>query len=106
LALAKQNAELNRISNISIIESDRFSNLRNHSFAAILTNPPIRAGKKVIYRMFEESKETLLEHGELWIVIQKKQGAASAKKKLESLFRIVEVVMRDKGYFVLRALNS
>lgn len=106
LALAKINMEQNNVSNISIVESDRLSNLRNHLFAAILTNPPIRAGKKIIYRMFEESKEALLEHGELWIVIQKKQGAASAKKKLESLFGIVEVVVRDKGYFILRALNS
>lgn len=106
LDLAKKNAEKNNVSNISIIKSDRLSNLSHHSFAAILTNPPIRAGKKVIYRMFEESQEALLEHGELWVVIQKKQGAASAKKKLESLFGNIDIVTREKGYFIFRGLNS
>lgn len=105
LQLAVHNANQNGIDNVEITQSDRFNNLRDHKFAAILTNPPIRAGKKVVHQIFEESKGTLLDKGELWIVIQKKQGAPSAKEKLMEIFNNVEVVARDKGYFILRAIN-
>lgn len=106
IELARKNAINNNVENVEVIESDRFSQLSNCSFATIVTNPPIRAGKKVVHKMFEESKQALLERGELWVVIQKKQGAPSAKDKLESLFGNVEVVFRSKGYFILKALNS
>ncbi|RDW18547.1 class I SAM-dependent methyltransferase [Oceanobacillus chungangensis] len=105
LALAKQNAAANHIENIEIFQSDRFSNLNDRSFAAIITNPPIRAGKQVVHSMLEESFAALVQRGELWVVIQKKQGAPSAKIKLESLFGEVEVVKKDKGYYILRAIK-
>jgi 16S rRNA (guanine1207-N2)-methyltransferase len=106
IMLAKKNAQNNDVVNVEVIQSDRFSNLEDRSFAAIVTNPPIRAGKKIVHKMFEESKRALHQQGELWVVIQKKQGAPSAKDKLVSLFGSVEVVFRSKGYFVLKALNS
>ena len=106
LELARENAKKNNVKNIDVIQSDGLSQLDHSSFAAVVTNPPIRAGKKVVHRMFEESKQALLSHGELWVVIQKKQGAPSAKEKLESLFGYVEVVSRSKGYFILKATNS
>lgn len=105
LELASENALKNRVEEVEVIQSDGFSCLGNRSFAAVVTNPPIRAGKKVVHKMFEESKQALLSRGELWVVIQKKQGAPSAKDKLESLFGNVEVVYRSKGYFILKALN-
>lgn len=106
LTLARENALKNDVENIEVIQSDGFSHLGQRSFAAVVTNPPIRAGKKVVHKMFEESKRALLRHGELWVVIQKKQGAPSAKEKLEALFGNVEVVFRSKGYFILKAINS
>lgn len=105
VALAKQNANHNQTTNTEIIQSDQFENIKNRSFAAIITNPPIRTGKKVIYGMFEKSKHSLLPGGALWIVIQKKQGAPSAKRKLEELFHTVEVKARSKGYLILKATN-
>lgn len=93
----------NNTGNIEVIESNLFDNLRGRSFAAILTNPPIRAGKKVVHEIFEESETFLHEQGELWVVIQKKQGAPSAREKLASLFASVDVVKRSKGYHILRA---
>lgn len=104
--LARENALSNKVTNIEALQSDRLTSLKGRSFAAILTNPPIRAGKKVVHQMFEESEQALLENGELWVVIQKKQGAPSAKKKLESLFGRVDVIVRSKGYFILRALKD
>lgn len=101
IQLAKENAAVNYIENVSIYESDIFSNVKNTSFAAVLTNPPIRAGKQVVHEIFEKSYEHLNSNGELWVVIQKKQGAPSAMEKMETLFGNVEVVAKKKGYFIL-----
>lgn len=106
LQLAKENAQINDIKNVTFMCSDGFSAITNLTFAAILINPPIRAGKKVIYKMFEESKRFLCHKGELWIVIQKKQGAPSAKEKLEAIFGNVEVVGRNKGYYILKSYKG
>lgn len=103
LRLAKENADLNGISNVLIYESDCLSNVENREFAAILTNPPIRTGKNTVYQIFEQSYDHLQKEGELWVVIQKKQGAPSAMNKLTELFANVEIVTKKKGYFILRA---
>ncbi|ASN03692.1 class I SAM-dependent methyltransferase [Virgibacillus necropolis] len=105
LHLAEQNAVQNKVKNVEFIKSDRFSNLADYTFASIVTNPPIRAGKKVVHAMIEESKSALDKDGELWVVIQKKQGAPSAKEKLMNVFGNVEVIAKDKGYFLLKAVN-
>jgi len=105
LHLAHKNILQNNIENTKLIESDRFENLNELQFAAILSNPPIRAGKKIVHAMFEESGKALRKGGELWIVIQKKQGAPSAKEKLAQIFNQVEVVKRSKGYYILRAIR-
>lgn len=101
--LAKGNAVLNQVENVKIYESDRLLQVVGNQFHAILTNPPIRAGKKIVHEIFEQSFDRLEVSGELWVVIQKKQGAASAIDKLESMFGEVEIVEKKKGYFILKA---
>ncbi|WP_075980307.1 class I SAM-dependent methyltransferase [Bacillus massilinigeriensis] len=103
LNLAKENARINNITNVQIYESDRLLNVEAEDFSAILTNPPIRAGKQVVHDILEQSIDHLLPGGELWVVIQKKQGAPSAIKKLEEIFSEVETVEKKKGYFIIKA---
>lgn len=103
LVLAQENAEINNISNVHIYGSDRLTAVEEEGFAAILTNPPIRAGKNIVHEIFEQSYDHLAVGGELWIVIQKKQGAPSAIDKLSTLFDEVEVVEKSKGYFIICA---
>lgn len=103
LLLASENAELNQISNASIYESYCLDQVVMNNFAVILTNPPIRAGKQVVHQILEQSYDHLASNGELWVVIQKKQGAPSAIEKLEGLFQDVEVVDKKKGYFIIKA---
>lgn len=103
LSLAKENAELNGIANVDIYESDALANVSHKKFAAVLTNPPIRAGKKTVHQIFEQSYSVLKNDGELWVVIQKKQGAPSAMEKIEEVFGNVETIEKKKGYFILRA---
>ncbi|MFJ7748107.1 class I SAM-dependent methyltransferase [Peribacillus sp. NPDC097295] len=99
--LSKENAASNGIANVKVYESDRFEKVGSEQFAAILTNPPIRAGKSVVHEILEESYRSLVAGGELWVVIQKKQGAPSAMDKLELLFGNVEVAVKKKGYYIL-----
>ncbi|WP_338471324.1 class I SAM-dependent methyltransferase [Niallia sp. XMNu-256] len=105
LQLAKDNSELNGIKNTSIKESDCLSAVKDESFAVILTNPPIRAGKEVVHTIYEQSYECLLPGGELWVVIQKKQGAPSTIEKLSNIYSDVEVVSKKKGYFIIKAIK-
>lgn len=104
--LVRKNTRENNLENTKCLVSDRFSNLTDYTFASIVTNPPIRAGKQVVHAMIEDSKPALVKNGELWVVIQKKQGAPSAKSKIMDVFGNVEVVARDKGYFLLKTINS
>ncbi|MFC3885283.1 class I SAM-dependent methyltransferase [Bacillus songklensis] len=107
IELAKLNAQRNGITNVHIFKSDCYSALKpENQYAAILTNPPIRAGKKVVHAILEGAVQHLLPNGELWVVIQKKQGAPSALEKLEGLFAEVEVVEKKKGYYIIRAKKS
>ncbi len=103
LNLAEKNARDNAVSNVKIYYSNLFEHVSEENFAAILTNPPIRAGKKTVHTIFEKSFHHLIKQGELWVVIQKKQGAPSARKKLEELFGNVDVVKKEKGYFIFRS---
>jgi 16S rRNA (guanine1207-N2)-methyltransferase len=103
LQLTKDNSELNGITNLVIQESDRLSAVKEKRFAVILTNPPIRAGKEVVHDIYEQSYHSLLPNGELWIVIQRKQGAPSTINKLSEMFIDVEIVAKKKGYFIVKA---
>ena len=69
----------------------------------MITNPPIRAGKAVIYRMFDEAYAHLNGGGSFYAVIRRKQGAESACRKLEEIFQNCDVISRDKGYWVLKS---
>lgn len=103
LELAKENSELNAIENVLIYESDLYSNVEGKKYAAIFSNPPIRAGKKVVHKILEEAVDYLVEDGVLQVVIQKKQGAPSAQKKMKAVFGNVERIALDKGYWILES---
>ncbi|MGZ0051228.1 class I SAM-dependent methyltransferase [Brevibacillus gelatini] len=103
--LARRNAERNGIKNVEVRVSDVYSAVQGEKYDVILTNPPIRAGKEIVHRIFTEGHGLLVEGGELWVVIQKKQGAPSALKKLQETYREVIEVDREKGYCIFRAIK-
>lgn len=81
--------------------SDGLSNVLG-TFDFIITNPPIRTGKKVIYRMFEDSFAHLHKDGELIAVIRRKQGAESAVKKFQEIFDNCTVLEKERGFWVIQ----
>ena len=105
LNLSRENAKRNR-TDVEVIESEGFASLEGRSFDAVITNPPIRAGKQVIYRMFAESKAHLKPGGILYLVIRKQQGAESCLKYLKTLYASVEKTARSGGFWVLRTTDG
>ena len=101
--LSQKNAESNGVQNVRIYESDGLTGVTESEFAAILTNPPIRAGKETIFSFYQDAYTKLRVGGELWVVIQKKQGAPSTFDKLEEIFSQVEVVDKVKGYWIIKS---
>ena len=100
--LAVSNAAENNVENVSIFISDSFESVSG-TYDAIVTNPPIRAGKKTVFGFFEGSYEKLVSGGVFYCVIQKKQGAESAHKKLAELFGNCEMIARKSGYQILKS---
>ena len=90
---------------VTCLQSDIYIEIEG-KFHSIVSNPPIRAGKKVTYEIYNGAKEHLCEHGSLYIVIRKAQGALSVKDYLEQLFGNVTVLSRSKGYYVLMATKE
>ena len=103
--LTKENAQRNLVKFADILESDGFGGIQA-MFDAVLTNPPIRAGKKTVFRFYEESFEHLNPSGVLYVVIQRKQGAPSSVDRLQELFGNCEVIEKDAGYWILKAVKS
>lgn len=101
IILASENIHLNDVQS-SVFKSDLFENV-DKKYDLIITNPPIRAGKKVIYTLFEQAKSYLNEKGTLWIVIRKQHGAESALKFLNSIGFKTEIINKSKGFWVIRA---
>jgi len=83
--------------------SDGYLNI-DERYDFILFNPPIRAGKEVIYRLYNESLEHLNEGGKLYLVIRKDKGALSHMKYLESIGAPSRIINKDKGYLVIECL--
>lgn len=101
VALANQNAKQNH-TDATFIVNDGLSNI-NETFRTIVTNPPIRTGKKVIYRLFQEAYNHLEKGGVLYIVIRKQHGAQSALNYLSSILFQTEILHKEKGYWIIKA---
>ena len=102
LELSRENAKRNR-AEVICAESDGMEAFRGKAFDAVVTNPPIRAGKQVIYRMFADAAEALKPDGALYLVIRKQQGAESCIRYLQTIYASVEKLDRSGGFWVLKA---
>lgn len=102
LHLAKMNAKTNCLS-VSIFESDCYSNV-TEQYNVIISNPPIRAGKKIVYEILMGAKDYLVPDGLLFCVIHKDQGAKSTISDLEKVYDVT-ILEKNKGFFVIKCIN-
>lgn len=103
--LAKENLMKNNVQHNAIAyHSDGFSDVQS-TFDFIVTNPPIKTGKKLLFQMMTDSIEHLHENGTLVLVIRKDHGMESLKKHIMSIYNNCEIISRDKGYYILKAIK-
>ena len=102
LDLSRENAKRNG-AKVTCTESDGMAALEGETFDAVVTNPPIRAGKQVIYKMFADAEKALKPGGALYLVIRKQQGAESCVKYLQTIYASVEKLDKSGGFWVLKA---
>ena len=69
LKLSKDNAKINKV-DVNIFESDIYTNITK-KYDYIITNPPIRVGKKILYKILIGAKDYLKKEGHLIFVINK-----------------------------------
>lgn len=104
LHLAMINARQNEVTQISVIESDCYKQLDlEKKFDVIITNPPIRAGKKVVYEIVMGARHHLSENGSLFIVVRKEQGAKSMIEDLKEFYQVT-ILNKIKGFFVIKCI--
>lgn len=102
IELAKINADKNNVK-VNIFNSDGYQNI-NKKYDFIITNPPVRVGKTILYRLLFDAKEYLVDNGELWLVINKNQGAKSLMKDLEKEYE-TKLIKKNKGFYIIQAIN-
>lgn len=103
LSLAIKNLKLNNL-NATVFESNIYSNI-NKKYDYIISNPPIRVGKKILYQILFEAKKHLNKNGKLWIVINKDQGAKTVVRDLSNDYN-VEIKNKSKGFYIICATSN
>jgi len=98
--LTEMNIKENKV-NAKVIESNIYENV-DGKYDVVVTNPPIRAGKKIVLEILLKAKEFLNINGELWFVIRKDQGAKSIAKELENIYNL-EIIEKSKGFYIFKA---
>lgn len=101
IELCKKSIEYNKLSNANAFISNIYENVES-KYDAILINPPIHAGKKVVYDIISGAKNHLTSNGEVWIVMRKDQGAKSMIKDMQQLYEF-EIIKKDNGFYIIRS---
>ena len=102
--LSKKNIILNKVQNATAFESNMYENIKK-KYDYIITNPPIRVGKKILYDILFGAKKILNKNGQLILVVNKNQGAKSLINDLSKEYD-VEVINKNKSFFIIRAINN
>ncbi len=99
VAISKQNAGLNNVGNIRILESNGFSQIEDKDFTVILSNPPYHTDFSVAKEFIENGFRHLLVGGTMYMVTKRLEWY---KNKLTSVFGGVKVREKD-GYYIFIA---
>lgn len=104
LELTKINLEKYNLKG-NVYYNNGLENVSKNSIDFVISNPPIRAGKNVYYKFYEDAFKCLKTNGSIYVVIQKKQGAESTIKKLKEIFNNCLILEKERGYFILKSIK-
>jgi 16S rRNA (guanine1207-N2)-methyltransferase len=103
VALAVRNAKRNDCANVHVYCANQYDAVVGQQFDVIVTNPPIRAGKAIVYELFSQARSHLVSCGALWFVMHNNHGAQSAITFCKTVYQSVDIVEKHKGFRVVRA---
>lgn len=98
LHLAKKNLSENNAQG-NVFLSDIYNNVTS-KYDVIITNPPIRAGKKVYLTILNDAFNHLEDEGELWFVMRTNHGVKTVIKNLNNSYD-VKVLNKNCGFYVV-----
>ena len=101
--LTKMNVKNNKL-DAKVLLSDGFKEIKE-TFDVIISNPPIRVGKKILLDLLTESLKHLKENGELWCVIRKDQGAKSIINSIANISNS-EIIEKSKGFLIIKFISN
>ncbi len=99
VALAEQNRATNRV-NVNVVAGDAYATIAER-YNWVVSNPPIKAGKKVLFDMVLGAKNILERNGNIVIVIRKNLGMDSLRKAMIETYGNCTILDRNKGYYIL-----
>ena len=103
--LSKENLIKNNVQkSANVFFSDGFSEVKD-VYDFIVTNPPIKTGKKLLFELMQGANDHLKQTGQLILVIRKDHGMESLKKHITSMFGNCEIIERNKGFYILKAVK-
>lgn len=102
--LTNRNIKRYKDINARAFVSDAYSEVTD-KYDVVITNPPIRVGKDKLLEILNDAFNHLNKSGALYFVIRKDQGALSIKKILEET-KNIDVINKDKGYFIYKVTNK
>lgn len=102
LHLAEMNKKENFAPKVNFFLSNCYKNI-NKKYDVIISNPPIRAGKNIVYEIVMNARNYLKKDGKLFIVINKDQGAKSLYKDLEKVYKC-ELINKKKGFWIIKCI--
>lgn len=103
--LARENARVNRVS-VEVRQGEGCLPFDEERFDLIVTNPPIRAGKKVVFDLVDQAYDHLNPGGRFLAVIRTQQGAKSLANKIKEVFGEMEEVEKGGGFRVLQGVKG
>lgn len=104
--LAQRNLTENGVENAEVLVGDAPEVLGERKFDAVVTNPPLRAGKVEVRRLLRDAAARLRPGGSLWLVAQTKQGAKTLARELAEFLDEVQTVEVSGGYRVIRGRSG
>lgn len=103
VSIAKENVELNALSNVNIVASHGFSEIIDEQkFDLIVSNPPTHRGREVVEQMIAQSFERLHNNGNLIIVVEARLKPWVARQ-MKQVFGDYKIAKRGPKHVVLMA---
>jgi 16S rRNA G1207 methylase RsmC len=102
--VANDNLKSNRIKNAEVRQGNVYEPVSDEKFDAILLNPPMAAGRKIVAQMIAEAPNYLNKNGSLQIVARKNKGGEFLFKEMDKIFGKTEMLAKRGGFWVYKGV--